>query len=56
MPGLLAACATALGEPFFSSLKKERTKKQNHKNRQPALAQIPDHIRNVLESDTPSQS
>ena len=34
----------AVAEPFFSSLKKERIKKQIHKNRELAIAEAADYI------------
>ena len=37
-------CWDAVAESFFSSLKKERIKKQIYKNREPAIADMADYI------------
>ena len=46
----------AVAESFFSSLKKERIKKQIYKNRELALTDVADYIDSVLQSDPPPQS
>ena len=45
----------AVAESFFSSLKKERIKKQIYKNRELAMADVADYIDSVLQSDAPPQ-
>ena len=46
----------AVAESFFSSLKKERIKKQIYKNRELALTDVADYIDTLLQSNPPSQS
>lgn len=46
----------AVAESFFSSLKKERVKKQIYKNRQLAMNDIADYIDSFLQSTPPPQS
>ena len=46
----------AVAESFFSSLKKERIKKQIYKNRELAIADVADYIDTLLQSNAPPQS
>ena len=46
----------AVAESFFSSLKKERIKKQIYKNRELAIADVADYIDSLLQSNAPPQS
>ena len=45
----------AVAESFFSSLKKERIKKQIYKNRELALTDVADYIDTLLQSQPPPQ-